>query len=152
MKSRILFAVLILTGLCLPQYVLNSFGADKIPKGFIDIKEVIPEIQLDIRYFGPHNFVGERVDGYLAPKCILTIEAAEAVSNVQKELEPFSLSSKFTIVTAPNAPWIILYAGLRKLTTLKPKKSFIRLWIREIFLKTDTLTANRATAAGALWI
>jgi len=64
------------------------------PKGFVDIKDVIPSVVLDIRYFTNHNFVGKKVDGYNAPKCILTKEAAEALLNVQKELEKFHLSLK----------------------------------------------------------
>ncbi|MFD7447294.1 D-alanyl-D-alanine dipeptidase, partial [Streptomyces sp. NPDC059909] len=27
---------------------------------------------IQIRYFTPHNFVGERIDGYREPLCILT--------------------------------------------------------------------------------
>jgi D-alanyl-D-alanine dipeptidase len=65
-----------------------------MPEGFVDVKEVIPSIQLDIRYFGSHNFIGERIDGYNAPKCLLTREAAAALTKVQKELEALSLSLK----------------------------------------------------------
>jgi D-alanyl-D-alanine dipeptidase len=65
-----------------------------MPDNFVDIKTVIPQVELEIRYFGPHNFLGEKVDGYLAPKCILTKEAATALSEVQKELEQFSLTLK----------------------------------------------------------
>ncbi len=65
-----------------------------MPEGFVDVKEVIPSIQLDIRYYGSHNFVGERIDGYNTPKCLLTKEAAMALAKVQKELEASSLSLK----------------------------------------------------------
>ena len=75
---------MIFTCLCFPQ-IAHAADADKIPDGFVDIQKVIPEIVLDIRYYSPHNFVGERVDGYLAPKCFLTKEAAEALSKVQKD-------------------------------------------------------------------
>jgi D-alanyl-D-alanine dipeptidase len=93
MKSKIVLILLIFTCLCFPQ-IAHRADADKIPDGFVDIQKVIPEIVLDIRYYSVHNFVGERVDGYLAPKCFLTKEAAEALSKVQKDIEPFSLSLK----------------------------------------------------------
>jgi D-alanyl-D-alanine dipeptidase len=64
------------------------------PAGFIDIMDVAPSVILDIRYCTPHNFVGERIDGYQAPKCILTRETAEALKKVQHELSKFSLSLK----------------------------------------------------------
>jgi D-alanyl-D-alanine dipeptidase len=93
MKSKIVLILLIFTYLCFPQ-IAHAADTDKIPDGFVDIQKAIPEIVLDIRYYSPHNFVGERVDGYLAPKCFLTKEAAEALSKVQKDMEPFSLSLK----------------------------------------------------------
>ncbi|MBV6505565.1 MAG: D-alanyl-D-alanine dipeptidase [Deltaproteobacteria bacterium ADurb.Bin026] len=70
------------------------FSEDKIPNGFIDLEKVIPSAVLDMRYFGMHNFVGEKVDGYNAPKCYLTRRAAEALKKVQDELSGFSLSIK----------------------------------------------------------
>ncbi len=66
----------------------------KRPADFVDVKEVIPSIVLDIRYYTPHNFVGERIDGYDAPKCLLTRQAGETLKNVQEELGRFSLSLK----------------------------------------------------------
>ena len=64
------------------------------PLDFVDIKDVIPSIVLDIRYYTPHNFVGERIDGYNTPQCLLTQQAAEALKNVQEELSRLSLSLK----------------------------------------------------------
>jgi D-alanyl-D-alanine dipeptidase len=61
---------------------------------FVDVQTVVPSAALDIRYYGDHNFVGTRVDGYLAPKCLLTAPAAEALAGVQAELREFSLSLK----------------------------------------------------------
>jgi zinc D-Ala-D-Ala dipeptidase len=71
----------------------TSFGKD-LPQGFVDAAQAIPGIVLDIRYFSAHNFVGRPIDGYQAPKCILTRQAAAALRQVQKELAPYSLSLK----------------------------------------------------------
>lgn len=65
-----------------------------IPAGFTEIREVIPDVLMDIRYHTTHNFVGTRVDGYLAAKCYLTLPAAQALGRVQKDLIPFGLSLK----------------------------------------------------------
>ena len=56
------------------------------PDDIVDVTEVMPEIALDIRYFGRHNFVGRPIPGYQAPKCLLTRQAAEALAQVQAEL------------------------------------------------------------------
>jgi len=53
---------------------------------FVNIKEVIPSVQLDIRYYTHNNFIGSRIDGYDAPKCLLKRDAALALKHVQEEL------------------------------------------------------------------
>lgn len=65
-----------------------------IPEGFVEIREIIPDVILDMRYTSNHNFLGVPVDGYKAEKCYLTIEAAQALLKVQEELRNFSLSIK----------------------------------------------------------
>jgi len=94
MQLKILYALLIVTSLFLPQIAHTVTGNDKMPDGFVDIQKIIPEVILDIRYYGQHNFLGERVDGYMAPKCFFSKDAAEALVGVQKELEPYSLTLK----------------------------------------------------------
>lgn len=94
MKAKILLSFFFLLALCSLQCAAIAHSSDKMPDGFVNIQDVIPGIQLDIRYFGPHNFVGERINGYNAGKCILTRESAAALAKVQKDLTPFSLSIK----------------------------------------------------------
>ncbi|MCK4562703.1 MAG: M15 family metallopeptidase [Flavobacteriaceae bacterium] len=47
----------------------------------------MPNLRSDLRYYGSHNFIGKPIDGYNAPKCLLTKEAAFALKKVQDELE-----------------------------------------------------------------
>lgn len=69
-------------------------SAEGLPEGFVYVDEAIPGIRIELRYFTDHNFIGRRVDGYLAPKCILTREATESLKKVQEELKPFGLGLK----------------------------------------------------------
>jgi D-alanyl-D-alanine dipeptidase len=70
-------------------------GSDsRIPEGFVNVKDVIPSIVLDMRYYSSHNFIGKRITGYNAPNCYLTEKAANALNKVQDELLGFSLSLK----------------------------------------------------------
>ncbi|MYV43992.1 D-alanyl-D-alanine dipeptidase, partial [Streptomyces sp. SID1328] len=48
----------------------------KAPKDFVALSTVDPTIIQEMRYFTPHNFVGERIDGYRQPICVLTRPAA----------------------------------------------------------------------------
>src|SRR6478752_4052291 len=63
-----------------------------LPKGFVYLREVDPTIVQDIRYAGPHNFVGRPIRGYLAAECILSTPAANALAVVQKRLAEKKLS------------------------------------------------------------
>lgn len=95
--TRNRFPVLLVLLLCsLSCFSIPPAGscADRLPDGFVDVTAVAPSVLLDIRYYGRDNFLGERVDGYGAPKCLLTKEAAHALAKVQEELSRFSLSLK----------------------------------------------------------
>ena len=54
--------------------------------GIVDVRTVIPDVTLDIRYAGTHNFVGTKVEGYDAPKCMLLKPVAEALGRVESAL------------------------------------------------------------------
>jgi len=54
---------------------------------FVNLGQVDGSIAIDMRYAGENNFVGERIDGYSAPRCFLTEPAATALAGVQRELE-----------------------------------------------------------------
>lgn len=71
-----------------------AMAGDPLPEGFVHVSEVVPGVVLDVRYYGSNNFVGERIDGYLAPRVILTGQAAEAVGRVHAALVPFGLGIK----------------------------------------------------------
>ncbi|MEV0947102.1 M15 family metallopeptidase [Rhodococcus sp. NPDC049939] len=55
------------------------------PADFVSLRDVDPTILQEIRYYTPHNFTGAPIDGYWAPMCILTREAAEALKRAQRE-------------------------------------------------------------------
>lgn len=76
--------------LCLLQ--MSVFA--QLPEGFVYVDEVIPDIQLELRYCLNNNFVGQPVDGYKAEVCILTKPAALALKKVQEDLKKNSLSLK----------------------------------------------------------
>lgn len=70
------------------------FFCQNIPDGFVEIREVIPDIILDLRYLTNNNFLGVPVDGYKAEKCYLTKAASDSLAKVQAELRKFNLSLK----------------------------------------------------------
>ena len=58
------------------------------PPDFVALRDVDPTILQDMRYVTAHNFTGGPVDGYLAPACILTRDAAEGLKRAQRQVNP----------------------------------------------------------------
>lgn len=94
MKAKTWAMSFILTVLFFPLSLFAGECAERMSDNFVNLQQIIPDVVMDIRYYGEHNFLGERVTGYLAPKCILTKEAAHALVGVQKDLQPYSLTLK----------------------------------------------------------
>jgi zinc D-Ala-D-Ala dipeptidase len=65
-----------------------------LPPGFVYLEDVVPNILVELRYFGNDNFVGRPIDGYLKPSCIITKATAQALKRVQSELNQYGLGLK----------------------------------------------------------
>ena len=52
---------------------------------FVSVTEAVPDVILEIRYFSTYNFVGSRVDGYLAPTALMTRIAADSLRAASDE-------------------------------------------------------------------
>jgi D-alanyl-D-alanine dipeptidase len=63
-------------------------AAQQRPAAFVDAAAVVPGLVADMRYAGSHNFVGRPIDGYQAPRCLLTQDAAAALADVARDLAP----------------------------------------------------------------
>ncbi|GAA4281529.1 M15 family metallopeptidase [Gaetbulibacter aestuarii] len=66
----------------------------QLPIGFVHVKEQIPDLEVELRYYGNYNFVGKHIDGYYENKLVLTEEATRALKAVQKDLRKRGLSLK----------------------------------------------------------
>ncbi|AUS05911.1 M15 family metallopeptidase [Pseudotamlana carrageenivorans] len=100
---------------------LTSFGLfAQLPEGFVYVNEVIPDLDVELRYNTSFNFVGKPVEGYHANKLILTKEAAHALKLVNDDLQMQNLCLK-------------VYDGYRPQRAVN---HFMK-WAREV---NDTLT------------
>lgn len=83
---KILLFISVMVGLTL------SMQEQKVlPEGFVYVKEIIPDLNVQLRYFSSNNFVGDTITGYKSNHLILTREAAEALKKVQLELQDHNL-------------------------------------------------------------
>jgi zinc D-Ala-D-Ala dipeptidase len=83
-----------LFAICGLLFAALSAAAQDRPAAFIDASAVVPGLVADIRYASSHNFVGRPIDGYQAPRCLLTQAAASALAKVARDLAPRGLVIK----------------------------------------------------------
>jgi D-alanyl-D-alanine dipeptidase len=84
------FAV-ILAASCLTAVAAH---AQKLPPGFVYLRDVDPTIIQDMRYAGANNFVGRPLRGYQAAECVVKREVGALLKSVQDELALQNLSLK----------------------------------------------------------
>ena len=99
-------------------------SAAELPKGFAYLRDVAPSIVQEMRYFGPHNFLGRRVTGYEAGECILTKRAALRLKKVQKRLQKKGLSLKVYDCYRPKRAVQEFVTWAKNLTDRKTKAEF----------------------------
>lgn len=81
MKKKIYFLLLLLFP------VITYSQKHHLPEDFVYIKDLLPEVILEMRYAGSHNFIGEPIRGYEKARAILTKPAAEALRKAQQEFK-----------------------------------------------------------------
>ncbi len=104
-------------------YSATQFAQD-IPEGFVEIRSVIPDIILDLRYITNHNFLGRPVEGYLSKKCYITKAAADSLVKVQTELRKFNLSLKVYDAYRPQRAVDDFVKWAKELSDTLTKKEF----------------------------
>ena len=80
MIARVLVTGFILAMAC------SAASAQRRPDTFVDAATVVQNLAVEMRYASAHNFVGRPIDGYEAPLCLLTRQAASALAAVARDL------------------------------------------------------------------
>ena len=101
-----------------------SLFAQTIPEGFVEIRSIIPDIVLDLRYTTNHNFLGRPVNGYLSEKCYLTKAATDSLAKVQADLRRFNLSLKIYDAYRPQCAVDDFVKWAKELSDTLTKKEF----------------------------
>ncbi|PNQ73673.1 peptidase M15 [Hanstruepera neustonica] len=84
MKNKLVIFVLVI-------FFLAFSKQNHLPDTFVYAKSVIPDLEVDLSYYGIHNFVGDTIDGYHANSLIITKPTAQALKLVQEELQQQNL-------------------------------------------------------------
>lgn len=80
--------------LFISAFILFAFCPQEqkvLPEGFVYVKDIIPDLNVQLRYFSTNNFVGDTITGYKSNNLILTKSSVEALKQVQEELQEQNL-------------------------------------------------------------
>ena len=106
-------------------FVFVWFGAfAQLPEGFVYVKTIVPDLDVELSYYGMNNFVGKPVNGYLANKLILTKQTALALKQVQEELQNKNLCLKVYDGYRPQRAVDHFMAWAKNLNDTVNKKAF----------------------------
>lgn len=90
----------------------------------VSVVDIDSTIVVEARYYSDHNFIGRRIAGYEAPKCLLAREAAVALGKVQAEVRTFGLSLKTYDCYRPQRAVADFVAWARVIADTKMKPEF----------------------------
>jgi zinc D-Ala-D-Ala dipeptidase len=94
LRFMIYYLLLKIARVMLVLFLIFPLNAADLPEGFVYVQDVVPGIQIELRYCTSDNFIGRPVDGYLQPRCIISKRAAFTLKEVQDELKKFGLGLK----------------------------------------------------------
>jgi len=120
-----------------------------LPNGFVYVTEIVPDIKVELRYFTHNNFIGEPIDGYLAPKCILTRQAAEALKGVQEDLKRFGLGLKIYDAYRPQQAVDHFVRWAKDLGDVRMKQEFYPHVQKENLFKEDYIAEKSGHSRGS---
>jgi len=120
-----------------------------LPSGFVYVRDIIPDVEVELRYYTDHNFIGDRIDGYMEPKCILTKQATEALSKVQEELRLFGLGLKIYDAYRPQRSVDHFVRWAKDLSDIRMKKEFYPNVDKENLFKEEYIAEKSSHSRGS---
>lgn len=98
--------------------------ANALPKGFVYLHDIAPEIIEDMRYASSYNFIGHPIPGYQASRCILTREAAGQLAKAEKAAQKKGYTFKVYDCYRPQTAVNAFYKWSQSANDIKMKKGF----------------------------
>ncbi|MFK5959177.1 MAG: M15 family metallopeptidase [Lutibacter sp.] len=137
-------------------YILISFVlfysegfSQTLPKGFVYIKDIIPSIELELRYTSTNNFIGKPINGYLKPVGIVTLETALALKKVQLDLNKKNLGLKIYDAYRPQKAVNYFVNWAKKLNDTLKKSEYYPSIKKENLFKEQYIASKSGHSRGS---
>ncbi len=132
-------------------FLVSQLLFAQLPDGFVYVKQQIPNIQTELRYFSTNNFIGRPIKGYNKDVCILSFQATRALKKVQKELKTFNLSLKIYDAYRPQRAVNHFIAWAKDLNdTIKKQEYYPQVDKKDLFKDQYIATKSRHSSGSTL--
>ena len=116
---------------------------------FVNVKEIIPDIIIDLRYYKTNNFTGKRVDGYEKEIAYVTKECAEKLKEINEELKKENYTIKIFDAYRPKMATDFFIKWAKDLEDTKTKHIFYKNIEKEELLKKGYISQKSSHTRGS---
>lgn len=134
--------------LLLLSLLINN-GLSQIPESFVNVKDEIPDILVDLRYYSEDNFVGQRVDAYEADILYLSKAATNALKAVQTELKKYQMRLKIFDAYRPQTAVNHFVRWAKDLDDTKTKAKYYPNESKSVLFKKGYIASKSGHSRGS---
>lgn len=120
-----------------------------LPKGFVYVKDIIPNIDTELRYYTDHNFVGDTISDYHGNILILTKATAEALKLIEDELMTENMCLKVYDGYRPQGAVNHFISWAKKLGDTLMKQEFYPMVDKKDLFKSGYIASRSGHSRGS---
>lgn len=126
----------------------NLHTVDTIPADFVNLQELIPDIVYDLKYGTNDNFMGRPVPGYEKPVAYATVELANRLAMIQKELRSNGVGLKVFDAYRPQRAVNSFIAWAKDINDQKEKSRFYPDYKKEDLFRSGFISTKSNHSRG----
>ena len=130
-------------------FLFTTISFSQLNDNFVDLKEFIPTLVIDLKYASNDNFVGAVIDGYAPSKPLLTKEAALALNNIQLAFNSLGYTLKIYDAYRPQRSVNYFLKWSKNLLDTINKFSYYPNISKSILFKEGYIASNSSHSRGS---
>ena len=130
-------------------FLFTTISFSQLNNSFVDLKEFIPNVVIDLKYASNDNFVGAVIDGYVPSKPFLTKEAALALKNIQTVFNNLGYTLKVYDAYRPQRAVNYFFKWSKDLADTINKHSYYPNISKSILFQEGYIASNSSHSRGS---
>lgn len=116
---------------------------------FVNLKEEIPDIIVELRYYTEYNFVGKKIDGYEKEIAYVTKECAEKLKEINEEVKKYGYVLKIYDAYRPQMAVEHFIRWVKDKNDIKTKTIFYKDIDKEYLFKEGYISQKSSHTRGS---